>query len=173
MLVLNSNPRKPPKGGVFTYSDAGLSFGDKDFDKLILAVAFHEAYKLLTVAEVTQKVLAYLAIHDPEQVVVTQNPDKVPEGQIQLRDWLATLDAEKMEYRENADYLERREVCLACQFNDVVELDAEAKRKLYLLSRGYVDDRLGICRKHGHHNALACWLNMPHKAEPAWCWLQI
>jgi hypothetical protein len=171
MLHLNPNPQKPPKGGKFRYrTETGVEFEADDFDSLWTRVSVHESHALATTAEIQQRILAQVAVESPWCVVGT--PTRPLSGpQSELRQWLMSLQDGGITYADNSVYSERKNICMKCECNMEVALDSEAKRRLFLLSRGYVDTRLGMCGHHRHHNALACWLDLPAKQGPSNCWL--
>ena len=169
-LAPNPDSPRPPPGGKWRYCEDAVNFAADSFSELAIMVKAHFVHKLLTIGEVEQRILTQTKLTAPWLVVTSNSPLPNTSDQIIFRTYIRRLGSR--EYVD-ADIAEARfAACLACPFNHPCEIDDEAQRTLFIITRGKALPGLGLCSFFHHHNAIACIVeDKPEQSDiPALCW---
>ena len=174
-LAPNPNPGRPPTGGKWQYTTEGITLSADDFPSLAEKAAVILIRRLLTRPEIEQMVLAQEKKRCPWLVSEVAGEIEIPRHQVAFREYVKRLG--NSEYLDQNDFEKRAAICRACPHNIPIEIDEEAERLLYLLTRGKDTFGLGWCDFTGQANAVACMVEkrqtlVDDEHGPKVCWLR-
>lgn len=171
ILAPSQNPGRPPLSGKWQYNSDGVVLADESFFGLLEKAKTHLISKLYTADEIGQMILTQERLRCPWLVVEIEGKVTMPKHQFAFRTYVQHIG--NVEYLDDDDFQKRAEVCAACHYNEAIDIDDEASRLLYLITRGKKTQRLGYCNFYHQPNAIACMIEKMPKDEgkpgsPCW-----
>ena len=154
--------RKPlgrkPRGG-WGWKEAGAYYDANDCESLFLLIQAGRERDGISCEGLMQEMIDCFCERDPHigikcMVDVCGAPEDNREQRV--ISWIKHLLTLKLTYLDFADIKKRRRICKRCPHNNrAPHKEAYTKEKVFNLTKGQVDDFLGICDLCNHDNNIA------------------
>lgn len=180
MYRLKRDYPKTPKDGWSFPDSSGVVILGNDPDDLISKIAQHRMQNSLPEGRPDMEVTMYYAEHFPAFVEATEEKINIldPEPTDFLYYWTSELWRSPPPKMLPVKLAQNRiNACVACPHREKWKADMKdarevsIHRKLYILSQGHFDEKLGYCSANRAHAGLLCLIAKPEmKGNVKPCW---
>jgi len=171
---------RKPRGG-WRWRDHGAHHEANTFKDLYLLVQMGRRGEGISCEGLRQEMIDKFCEDNPHmgirvQVEVTGAPEETPEER--TISWIKHLLKLDIKYVDLSDVKKRRKTCKMCPHNTRIKYQQDyTKEKVFNLTRGTVDDFLGVCEELNHDNNIATVIEQEEGIIipdnlPECCWIK-